>query len=351
MRQLNPNLVLLFCFAAMFWACGQSKTSEKTIMVIPRHARNFRLADQYLEIWGFAYGKTDTLQLPIPLIPWQRVATLSTTHLPMLKALGLSDRLKAMTYASLVYDSAIRTAIAQGKIADLGSEPQPERLAALGIEAIFVFGMDAATIRVYRQMEALDIAVVPIGEWMEASPLGRAEWIKVFGYLFGRQAQAHAVFDSIEAQYLAIKLQAPAIRPIVISGAGFNGQWNAPGGKSYMAQLIADAGGEYVLKNDTSAGSLTMGTEGFYQAASRAQIWLNPGIARSKADILAMEPRAVFFAPMQKGRIFNCSKRVSSAGGYDFYESGVLRPDLILRDLTIIFSGDSTGLYFYEPLH
>ncbi len=328
-------------------ACQKKPQSFDKDVFATTYARNFRLSARQAQVWGLGYGLTDTLTLPKPPKPWQRVACLSATHLAMIEALDQLHKLKALQYGEWVYSPQVQQALQSGQIADLGKGEAvaTEQLIDLQIEAVFVFGMQASAFQAFKNWQDLGIAVVPVGEWMEADPLGRSEWLKFFGFFLDVPQRADSIFRAVEHNYLKIKSKPCQNSLSVIAGIGYSGQWAAPGGKSYMAKLLADACGDYVFKSDTSRGSISMGLEAFLLAAQPAKIWLNVGTARSRKQLLEIEPRLAYI--IEHKQIFNCTRRVSPQGGFDFYESGVWRPDMILSDLRQILQGHELHEGFY----
>jgi iron complex transport system substrate-binding protein len=303
------------------------------------------------QVWSLGYDQSDTLTLPKPNPSWRKVACISTTHVSMIEAIGQIQKLKAIQFGEFVYHPQVRKLLENGQILDLGRSESlsGETLLELGIEALFVFGMKTVDLQSFENLKKLGISIIPVGEWMEQEPLGRAEWLKFFGFFLDAMPQADSVFEAVEANYLSLQSQPCENSLKVISGIGYSGQWAAPGGKSYMAKMLEQACGDYIFKNDTTSGSISLGFEGFLLQGLKTQIWLNPGTARSLQELLSSEPRLKYL--VQGRRIFNCTKRVSSQGGFDFYESGAWRADLILSDLKQILQGkELQNAHFYQEL-
>ena len=132
------------------------------------------------------------------------------------------------------------------------------------------------------------------------------------------------------------KAQQTTDRPTAITGAPFNGEWSRPGGRSYMAAFLADAGMTYVFADDESNGSTPTAIETMLEAGARADIWLNADMMKKWPTISAIgtdDPRLVTIKAAQDGRVYDPTKRINAAGGNDYWEQGVVRPDLVLRDL------------------
>jgi len=184
-------------------------------------------------------------------------------------------------------------------------------------------------------MLELGLPVVIDGEWNEATPLGRAEWLKFIACFFGREAEAEKLFSNIETSYYNLKKLAAgaAPRPRILANAPFQGSWAVPGGKSYMAALIADAGGDYLWADNDSSGGLSLSLEAVYEKALSADIWLSPGAADSLKSLSAMDPRFSALRVFSEGRVYSNRLRALSSGANDYFESGAMHPELVLSDL------------------
>ncbi|MEM9748501.1 MAG: ABC transporter substrate-binding protein [Actinomycetota bacterium] len=186
------------------------------------------------------------------------------------------------------------------------------------------------------------LAVVANAEWLEPTPLGRAEWIKYMSVLFNEEAAATEQFEAVEADYDAVVALAADVpegeRPSVMTGADFGGTFFAAGGDSYVAKLIADAGGAYVWSDNTDTGSLELDLETQLERAGDAEIWINGSTSwTSLGGMLEEEPRYGEFAAQQSGEVWVYNKIQNENGGVDYFERGVTRPDLVLADLLKIF--------------
>jgi iron complex transport system substrate-binding protein len=273
--------------------------------------------------------------------PIRRAVTFSTTYVAALEALGVLDSLVGVDSAAYVYSAAARARIQSGAAVEVTKNwsPNLELLVRLAPEAVFTYGMGNEWDS-HPMLAEAGLPVVICAEWMEDSPLGRAEWIKFFALFYGKAAQAEAAFSKIEKAYLDATAAAAGRKggaPKVLANAPFQGQWTVPGGRSYMAALIADAGGDYLWKDDPQAGGLTLSVEAVYSRALDADVWINPGTASALAELAAWDPRFKDIPAAARGAVFNSSKKSLPSGANDYFESAALRPDLVLKDLAAIF--------------
>ena len=178
--------------------------------------------------------------------------------------------------------------------------------------------------------------------WTEATPLGRAEWIKFTAAFFNREVEANRLFDRIAARYeeLSTLVRTVEHRPTVLVGTPFQGTWHVSGGAAYQARLIADAGGAYLWADDPTTGSIPLDFESVYARGLDAEVWIHPYGWHSLADGIKADQRMADFAAWKSGRVYNNDARINAYGGNDYWETGSLRPDLILADLIEILHPD-----------
>ncbi|MFR4025500.1 MAG: ABC transporter substrate-binding protein [Alistipes indistinctus] len=148
-------------------------------------------------------------------------------------------------------------------------------------------------------MHELGLKTVYIGDYVENNPLGRAEWITVFGEFTGRRELARTLFDSISNEYNRAKALVSGVekRPEVMLNAPWQDSWFVPGDRSYMVRLLEDAGGNYACRGVDSDQSRPISTETAFVAASQSDFWLSPGTATSLAELNAMNPVSDRFRP------------------------------------------------------
>ncbi len=290
-------------------------------------------------------------------VPVKSIVAMSTTQLPHLSELGLLDKLVGVDSFLYINNPDVRKKIDAGELVEIGGGGQVNVEQALDLQPdlIMTYGVGNPEFDAHPKLLEAGLKVVLNSEYMETSPLGRAEWIKFTGAFFNREAKATEVYDTIARRYkeMAAKARNVANKPTVFGGTPFRGTWYVSGGKSYVAQLLADAGATYLWADDTSTGSLALSFEEVFERARDADFWLNPGMWQSLADGKAEDERFTQFAAFQKGNVFNNNKRLNENGGNDYWESGVTNPHLVLADLIKIFHPEllpDHELYFYQKL-
>ncbi|MCP4657569.1 MAG: ABC transporter substrate-binding protein [bacterium] len=279
-------------------------------------------------------------------IPVRTLVTTSTTELPHVVELDLVDRLVGHDELDYVGSPAIRRRIAAGEIVEVGSSARIniELVVAADPGLVLASGLGTPEIESFAKLRELGVRVVQIPSFLETSPLGRAEWIKYTALFFNREARAEEVFDGVAERYLELAARARAAgeRPTVLTGGPIGEVWHVPGGRSFMAALLADAGARYLWADDPSTGAVPLAMESVYERALEAELWLHPGGWGSLAEITAVDERFTRLAAFENQRVFNNDARMNTAGdqalaGNDYWETGAARPDLVLADLIKIF--------------
>ena len=193
-----------------------------------------------------------------------------------------------------------------------------------------------------------------VAEYLEESPLGKAEWLVAISELTDNRTDGIKVFQAIPERYNKLKqLTANAIeRPTVMLNTPWNDSWSMPSVKSYAAQLISDAGGEYIYKKNTSHGAEPIGLETAYGLIREADIWLNVGMATTMDELKNMNPKFKDAKAIRQKKVYNNNLRLNPGGGNDYWESGSVHPDIVLRDLIKILHPKliSEELYYYRHL-
>lgn len=289
--------------------------------------------------------------------PVERAVVMATTFVGYLDALGLNDRIIGAATPHFINTPAVRELVDDGtiKTVQTGQSIDIESMLLLRPDLILTSSSGNPLFDVHPQLRRSGLPVVLSASYMEAHPLARSEWIKFIAAFFEKDAEAERLFTEIETRYQTLSAMTQAVdhRPTVFTGAPYSGSWHVAGGRSYMAQAIADAGGDYLWADDTSAGGIPLDFERVFLKAARADIWINPSSYRNLAGLFGADQRFQKFKAAQTGQIFNNCKQVSPHGGNNIWERGIVRPDEVLADLIRIFHPDllETDAYnYYEQL-
>lgn len=274
-------------------------------------------------------------------VPVKSIVTMSTTYLPFLDELGLLDRLVGLDDVTYVSNPTVLQMAAEGKLATIGygASVNVEKAIELSPDIIMTYGSGMPEYDAFPVLQKAGLKVVINAEWMDTSPLGRAEWGKFIALFFNQEAAAEALFAEKVQKYEQLKALTAGIteRPTVFTGLPYQGIWSVPGGQSFAAAFLRDAGASYLWADDSSTGSLYLSFEAVFEKAQNADFWINLGFVSTLADLQAMDPRYAEFAAFQKGNVWNYDARLSPNGGNDYFESAVAHPELVLADLIKIF--------------
>ncbi|MCK0131261.1 ABC transporter substrate-binding protein [Flavobacteriaceae bacterium F08102] len=294
---------------------------------------------------------------PILRTPIERVVVTSTTHIPMLELLGQSSTLVGFPNTNYISSEKTRKRIETGAVKELGKEDgiNTEILVELQPELLIGFSMNRDN-KMYSNIQKAGIPVIFNGDWLEKTPLGRAEWIKFFGVLFDKNERADSLFQHIEKAYLNAKkiAQKAATQPTVLSGVQYKGVWNLPGGESFVAQFLKDANANYLWKDHPGKGSLSLNFETVFDLGQEAEYWIAPGHYTSYRQLADADLHYQKFDAFKKKKIYTFTLKKGVNGGAIYYEQAAIQPHLILKDLIHLFHPNLLSDYsptFLEPLN
>lgn len=361
--------VLVVCAACLL--CCTRTPNGKQIETGNKYARGFSLTEKQCYTEAVIYNPwrdscvmqrfflvrdtavstpSDGIRLQVPL---HSVATTSCTQIGFLAALNRLSIVKGIASPELIY-----TPLPHSDWVNIGDAMQPQ------LERIMLAKPEVIFLTAYQDQDKLqsvfsDHNIIPvyINEWTEQHPLARAEWIRFFGVLFGEKPVADSLFCAVEQQYLHLTDSVKKYLSkgsTLLTGSDFRGTWYMPTGNTYMGMLFSDAGADYYYQNRTENKSLPLSEEEVLLHFKDAQVWVGCN-ARSLDELAQIDSKHTLFQAYQTGQVFNFSKRSTPTGGNDFWETGVIHPELILSDLIHICHSDTScipanKLYFSEQL-
>jgi len=295
--------------------------------------------------------KYTAIQVPIKSI----VAT-STTHIPALELLGVETKLAGFPFTDYISSEKTRALIDAKKVREIGTNQSlnTEVLLDMQPDVIIGFGVDGEK-KTYDNLQQNGLKILYNGDWTEQHPLGRAEWIQLFGVLFGLEEKADLVFKTIEKDYLeTVELAKKAqSKPTILSGAIYQDQWYLPQGKSWAAQFLENAHANYLWAASEGTGSLSLSFETVLEKAETADFWIGPGQFTSFEELQKANPNYSYFKAVQSKKVYSFSSKKGKTGGVIYYELASNRPDLVLKDLVKILHPEllpDYELYFFERL-
>ena len=354
---------LLFIILAFFNCKSESKKHLREIdkgqNIILKYAKGFSIKDygtyKILEIkkpWpkaekNYRYVLIDKLNAAktsftkdehdgIIINPIEKIVVTSTTHIPALELLKVEQTLVGFPGTDYISSEKTRQRIDNGNIRELGKNEglNTEVLLELNPDLVVGFGIDGSN----GSLEIIKKSGIPVifnGDWVESSPLAKAEWIKFFGALYNKEKVADSIFNQIEKEYLKAKQLAQNIKTksTVLSGAMHSDIWYLPNGTSTEAQLLKDANVNYLWSDTKGSGSLKLNFESVFVKAKDANIWLNPSNYSSLEALKNGNENHRMFKAFQNKNIYTFTNTTGKSGGVLYYELGMTRPDLVLKDI------------------
>jgi iron complex transport system substrate-binding protein len=292
----------------------------------------------------------------IILKPIKKIVATSTTHIPALELLNVEETLIGFPGIDYISSEKTRKRIDNNLVRELGKNEglNTEILLELKPDIVVGFGIDGNN----RSLEIIKKSGIPVifnGDWVESSPLAKAEWIKFFGALYNKEKEADSIFNQIEKDYLEAKKIAKNIKnkPTILSGAMHNDVWYLPNGKSTEAQLLKDANVNYLWNDTDGTGSLKLNFESVFAKAKDADIWLSPSNYNSLESLKNGSSLHGMFEAFQNKNVYSFTNTTGASGGVLYYELGMTRPDLVLKDIIKICYPEllkNHTLYFFKPL-
>ena len=315
-------------------------------MVIPKYATGWQVRDsagiRLVDVGThdrLALVRTDEAQVPEGYtkirVPIERTICMTMLQLSNFTILDAHDVVTGLTGTKNLYNKDIQARVEDGRIVKIGMEGNfdTEMVLAAHPDVIFISPFKRGG---YEPIKETGITLVPHLGYKELNPLGQAEWIKFVGMFIGKEQEANDIFTGIEQRYNDLKAQAAKAehRPTVFSGEMHSGTWHAVGGKNYLAQIFRDAGADYVISDEETAGE-NLEFEKMYSLAAKADYWriLNsyPGDFSYEA-LKASEPRNELFDAFKQRKVIYCNMKQTS-----YYEISPVEPDVLLKDLVAIF--------------
>ena len=371
------STIALLCLFFLASCISRNKTSLEVFkqnIYIPEYASGFKIlgaenfASTLIQITNPWQGAKDITmsyfvsrngeQAPAgfngPIIPAgaKQIVCMSSSYIAMLDALGEINRIVGVSGIDYIANPYILAH--KDSIKDLGPEMNYELLISLKPDVVLLYGIGDAQTAVTDKLKELSIPYLYMGEYLEESPLGKAEWMLVLSELTDKREEGMEIFREIPKRYYALKTLTDSVkqRPTVMFNTPWNDSWVMPSTQSYMAQLVTDAGADYIYKENNSNSSTPIGLETAYKLIQKADYWINVGMASTLDELKTVNPKFADAKAVREKTVYNNNLRTTPTGGNDYWESAVVRPDIVLRDLIHIFHPElvSDSLYYYRHL-
>lgn len=360
-----PMLLLL----ALLFSCGNSQnkpgsnlvmggTADSAAMIAPQYAKGFNVkyADNITlleindpenrEAEQFHFALVDkSFKGEIPNgytrlnIPIKSAICMTSLQLSNFLKLDIPEMVVGITSTRHLHNQKMNQQLKEGKTHKIGIEGNfdNEVIIAINPDVIFISPFKRGG---YDAIRNVEIPMIPHLGYKELTPLGQAEWIKVIGLLTGNASLANSTFEAIESRYNNLKSIVDTVkrRPTVFSGEMRGGNWYAVGGRSFLAQLFRDAGGDYFLKENEESGGVTLDYETVYTNAAHADYWriVNSFEGEYSYNVLKeQDDRYTDFDAWKKHGVIYCNMKE-----VPFYERMPVEPEVVLADFIHVFHPD-----------
>ena len=280
----------------------------------------------------------------------KRVVCMSTSYIAMLDMVGKAENIVGVSGKQYVMTEGVAS---NPNVKDVGydSNLDYEVLISLNPDLVLMYGVTAENGAVTAKLRELGIPYIYLGDYTEQSPLGKAEWLVAVADIMGVRAYGEELFAEIEQRYNAVREGISLEkRPKVMFNTPYQDVWYMPSDDSYMVQLVEDAGGDYIYKGKNPAGgSKGISLEEALYLVGSADKWLNVGQVTTMAELCSAAPHFTECDVVMRGEVYNNNHRRSAMGGSDFWESAIVRPDVVLQDLVNVMRGEGE-LYYYHKI-
>ncbi len=273
--------------------------------------------------------------------PVKRVISLSTTHIAFIDFIDETNSIIGVSNIKYINNKKVNKLYQQNKIVEVGYDQNLnyELIISLKPDLIITYSVDNKSVNYINKLRGFGIPVIINAEYLERKPLAKAEWVKFIAAFYNKSDLADKKFNIIVNEYNQLKKISDTItyRPTVLTGLPWKDTWYVPGGKSFAAQFIYDAGASYVFSSDTSHESLALDIETVFAKARNSDYWINTGTANKIDDIIDIDSRLNNFSALKNNMVYNNNAIINKYGGDDYWESGIVNPQIILKDLIHIF--------------
>jgi len=371
---------VFFLFVIFFFGCNQNKKIPTNKIVSATNSIQYAKGLEIYKYQGYSLVKIvnpwpeakesftyvlqekngiipDSLkQFPIIPIPIQSIVVTSTTHIPSLELLGVENSLVGFPDTDYISSEKTRKRIDAGKVREVGTNEtlNTEVLIDMKPDVIVSFSLNNSN-PTLDNLKKSGLKVMLNGDWTEQSPLGKAEWIKFFGTLYGLDSKANTIFSEIEKEYkntLALAKKAKS-KPTVLSGSMFQDQWYVPQGESWASLFLKDAQSNYLWADSKGTGSFPLPFETILEKAQAAEFWIAPGDFSSLKQMSDSNPHYNEFASFKNKKVYSYGVNKGAKGGILYFEWSPTRPDWVLKDLIKIFHPEllpNHKLFFFKKL-
>ncbi len=284
-------------------------------------------------------------------LPFQKTMLLNSSLIGFFSELNLESKITGVSSTEYIFSEKIHQLIRENKILNIGNEQKYDIEKILSNKPDVIFTNYVPNFaNTYDILKKNDIEVIFLDEFLEQNPIEKSKYLLLFGKLFGEEEKAEKAFKNIENDYKKIQKLASKYqtKPNILCNEMYGSQWFLPGGKSFIARLIYDAGGNYILKDNKESSSIPLSFEEVFVKSENANYWINISPHRNKKELLTLNQNYSKMKIFNTGKLYMINNREKD-GANDYFETGVVRCDLVLRDYFKIFHPEDVT-FQWQPL-
>ena len=325
-------LIILFFFTI---SCKKENTAKLNHSVILSSRVNYTENSGNLILKS---GKFENV-IPYKKLPFKKAMLLNSSLIGFFSELNLENRITGVSSPEYIFSEKIHQLINENKILNIGNEQKYdiEKILANQPDVIFTNYVPNFA-NTYEVLKNNGIEIIFLDDFMEQDPLDKSKYLLLFGKLFGKENEAKSAYQRIETNYRTIQALAKDSKSnaLVLCNEMYGSQWFLPGGHSLVAKMIKDAGGNYLLKDNSESSSVPLSFEEVFIKSKKANYWINISPHRNKKELLTMNPNYSKMDVFNSGKLYMINNREKDQAN-DYFESGVVRCDGVLRDYFKIF--------------
>ncbi|PQA97507.1 iron complex transport system substrate-binding protein [Chryseobacterium piscicola] len=331
---MKSKILLLFTFFLLISCKREQKITSSDWQILSERTKfkndsgNFQLKTGK---FSYNFDKND--------LPFKKIVILNASMIGYVSELQSENQIVAVSSPEYIYSKKIQDLVKSGKIKNVGNDQKydVEKILSLKPDAIFTNYIPNFE-NTYELLKNNGIKVVFLDEYLEQKPLEKTSYLKIFGHLLGKSELAEKKFREIENSYYDYKKFASSAtsKPNILANEMYGNIWYLPGGKTAVAKYISDANANYILKENTEEKAVNMSFEEVYDKSNSINFWVNAGNHISKKEMLQINPLYSKLNVFTNGKVYAFSEK-QTATANDFFESGVVRSDVVLKDYIKIF--------------
>ena len=308
---------------------------------------NYNQSSNYLTLNS---GKFKNV-IPNKNLPFKKAMLLNSSLIGYFSELNLENKITGVSSPEYIFSEKIHSLIDKNQILNIGNEQKYDIEKILSNKPDVIFTNYVPNFaNTYEVLKSNGIELIFLDDFMEQNPLDKSKYLLLFGKLFGKEDEAENAYKNIENNYKKIQALAKKSKSnsLVLCNEMYGSQWFLPGGQSFVPKLINDAGGNYILKDNKESSSIPLSFEEVFIKAKRANYWINISPHKNKKELLTMNSNYSKMDVFSSGKLYMINNREKDQAN-DYFESGVVRCDLVLRDYFKIFHPEDVT-FQSEPL-